>query len=140
MGNIATKKDQLWSADGLGLPAGYYFVAKSGGETSMEASKIRDGGKTEKEIIVTDADTSNIVLRMLYRPADHATVLNKLDDRIKKGERVLATLKKVDCDADKSPIGDVRTYANCLLMAVRVPDHDSNDAAEAIAELEFMVP
>lgn len=140
MAPIATKKDQLWSTDGLGFPATYYFVAKSGGDVSVESAKIRDGGKTTKEILITDSDTDDITLIGLYRPADHASILRSLRSRLAGGKRIESTLKRLDCDADKTPIGEVETFSGCIVVGLKDPEHDSNDTAEGRFEITLRVP
>lgn len=137
MAAIATQKDQLWSADGLGFAAGYYFAMKSGGERTAEITKVRDGGSKTPEILFQEATTSDITLTGLYRPADHATILRSLKADV--GKKV-ATIKRLDCDANKSVIGVVETFANCLLISVTEPEFDANSSAEARFELTFSVP
>jgi hypothetical protein len=137
MATIAVQRDQLWSADDLGFPTGYYFAAKAGGDREAEVSKIRDGGNTTPEILFTDATTSDITLTGLYRPADHAAILRTLKGQV---GRKTATLKRLDVDADKEPIGVVETFGGCVLMAVREPEFDANSTSESRFELVFSVP
>lgn len=137
MAAIATQKDQLWSADGLGFAAGYYFAMKSGGDRTAEITKVRDGGNKVPEILFQEATTADITLTGLYRPADHAAVLRALKPLV--GKKV-ATIKRLDCDADKTPIGVVETFSNCLLIGVNEPEFDANSSTEARFELTFSVP
>ena len=137
MGFIATQKDQLWSADGLGFPVGYYFVQKSGGDTSAEVTKIKDGGNVNAEILMQESSTSDIVLTGLYRPVDHDGILRLL--RAAVGTKT-ATVKRIDCDANKVPVSVVEQWGGCLLTSVKMPEHDSNSSTEARFELSFAVP
>lgn len=137
MAQIATQKDQLWSADGLGFPTGYYFAMKSGGDRAAEITKVRDGGNKDPEILFQQASTSDVVLTGLYRPADHASIIRTLKAQVGKKT---ATLKRLDCDADKNVLGVVETFANCLLIGVKDPEFDANSSTEARYELTFSVP
>ena len=137
MGFIATQKDQLWSADGIGFAPTYYFAQKSGGDRTAEITKIKDGGRIDSEILFQEATTSDITLTGLYRPADHDGILRNLRASVGK---VTATLKRLDCDANKTPVGVVDQFGGCVLTGVKMPEHDSNSSTEARFELTFSVP
>lgn len=137
MAAIALQRDQLWSSDGFGFPPNYYFAQKSGGDRSAEVTKVRDGGSNTPEVIAQDATTSDIVLTGLYRPGDHDAVLRALAGAV--GRRA-GTLKRLDVDANKTPIGVVEQHAGCVLVGVKRPEFDANSTTEARFELTFTLP
>ncbi len=132
------QKDQLWSVDGLGFPPGYYFTTQSGGKTSQVHRKDYDGGRTSKELIVTDADTEDLTLTGKYRAAGHRAILIGLEAQLRRRVPVPATLKQLDVDADKTPIGVIDTKQGFLQSVMR-PEHDQNSEEDGVFELVFTI-
>lgn len=139
MASIAKQRDQLWQVDGLGFPGAYFFFGKTGGDTEQTHSKEYDGGQPVPEITVDDATTSDIVLQMKYRAADHQSVCRSLRDRLKRREYIPATLKGFDCDAQKTPIGQVDTIP-AVLMKITWPESAADSTTSALVTLTFSVP
>lgn len=139
MGSIANQKDQLWQVDGLGFPADYFFFGKSGGKVSQEHAKDYDGGMVLPEISVTDAPTDDITLTGKYRPADHRSIMLALKARLKAKEYIPVTLKGFDCDAQKTPIGQVETI-QAVLKEVDPSEHASDSTTKSTWMLVFSVP
>ena len=136
---FSTIKDQLWSVDGLGFPASYYFMEQTGGEAEQEHLVLADGGNVQKEAAVVDSMKSDLVLVNLYRAGDHRSLINGLWLRTTQLELIPVTLKQMDCDADKVPIGTVETIAG-YLKKVKRPEFNRNGKTESKAEFTFTLP
>lgn len=136
---VAYQKDQLWSVDGLGFPASYYFFAATPGATKQTHDKFNDGGSVRQEVQVPEAQNDDVTLIALYRAADHRAVCLDLRTRLERRELIPATLKQLDCDADKTPIGEVSSR-NGYLNSVKWPDHASDSTTKGQIELVFTVP
>lgn len=129
---IASARQQLWEV--AGIPG--YMTTKTGGERTAETSKAWDGGQTEPEVMSSPAETGNITVTKLYRPAVHGRILRELD---RKTGRYRTTLSGWDADPDLGPIGEPRVYPNALLVRVTWPDSDAGSSDPSSFELEFAI-
>lgn len=110
------------------------FQSFSGGGISTEDTKNRPGGMGPEESLGGPASRDTFTVGRLYKlERDHA-LFKVLDQMARDGARVVAVRQKLN--RDRSPFGDPITYTGTL-MKVTPPDHDSNESARAIFELEI---
>jgi len=113
-----------------------YFMTKSGGEVSAEATKVYEGGAKTPVIITAPADVDNITISRNYDPERDASVLSAL--RAKVGvETKTVTVQPTDRDLVAS--GKPIVYAEAVLVRIGEPEFDANSGDMATYELEFAV-
>lgn len=129
---IASARQQLWTVDGI--PG--YMTTKEGGEVTAETSKATDGGNLVPEVMSSPAETSNIILTKLYRPALHGPILREWKRQV---GRKRVPVSGYDADPDLGPVGQPTVYADAVLVRVTPPAYDANSSDPSTFELEFAV-
>lgn len=128
----ASARQQL--VEVAGIPG--YFGTKTGGEIAAETSKAWDGGSTKPENLSAPAETGNVTVSKMYRPAVHGSILKGLGKQV---GRWRTTLSVWDTDPDLGPVGEPTIYADALLVRMQRPDHDAGGNDASMFELEFAV-
>jgi hypothetical protein len=110
------------------------FSSKTGGETSGETSRDRDGGNPIADVIPGDVTVSNVVVSRAYRPEHDQAIIKQLRPQV---NRLNTSVTVQPLDRDYVPVGDPEVYVDCLLVRVAPVDVDTNSSETGRFELEF---
>ena len=113
-----------------------YFMTKSGGEVSSEATKVYEGGKKTPEIITSPSDVDNITISRNYDPDRDATILAGLRTTV---GTAIKTITVQGTDRDLVAVGSPIVYSEAVLVRIGEPEFDANSGDMATYELEFAV-
>lgn len=128
----ASQRQQLVQVSGI--PG--YMGTKTGGEIEAEVSKAWDGGSRSPETLSSPAETSNVVVTKMYRPAIHGPILKAWARQV---GTFRTTVSVWDTDPDLGPIGQPVVYAGALLTKLVRPEFDASSSDPGMFELEFAV-
>jgi hypothetical protein len=110
------------------------FSTKTGGETSGETTRDRDGGNPVADVIPGEVTVSNVTLGRAYKPERDQAVIKQLRPQV---NRLKTSVTVQPLDHDYVPVGEPEVYVGCLLVRVAAPDADSNASETSRFELEF---
>lgn len=112
------------------------FLTKSGGTTSVEASKVYDGGSEEPDILTGMPNLENVVLGRIYDQDRDGPIIAALRPIVGRGREFTVTCQPLD--RDYRPYGRATVYTGCELVRTTDPDADGSSSDPNAFELEFM--
>lgn len=110
------------------------FSTKTGGETSGETSRDRDGGNPIADVIPGEVSVTNVVVGRAYKPERDQAVIKQLRPLV---NQLNTSVTVQPLDHSYVPVGEPEVYVGALLVRVAAPDGDSNSSETARFELEF---
>lgn len=109
----------------------------SGGETTAEGSKVRDGGATKAEPLAALPETDDITCNRPFDPDRDQDLLTSLLPLVGQW---YTTVTKAPLNGDMTRnAAKPRVYSNALLTGISEPEADADSGDPARLELTFMV-
>ena len=109
----------------------------SGGETTAEGTRVRDGGSTKAEVLAAPPETDDITCNRPFDPDRDQDLLTSLLPLV---GQFYTTVTKTPLYGDMSRASaKPRVYSNALLTGISEPEADADSGDPARLELTFMV-
>lgn len=109
----------------------------SGGETTGEGTRVRDGGSTKADVLGGPAETDDLTIGRPFDPDRDQDLLTSLLPLVCQWS---TTVTKAALYGDMTRAkAKPRVFSNCLLTGVSEPEVDADSGDPGRLELTFMV-
>lgn len=111
-----------------------FWATRTGGDTSVEHTKARDGGNPVPDLMQGPGETADIVVSRPWKPERDAAIDATMRRRLESGFLTEVTVSQTPSDADYTPIGAPLVWIG-LLKAVKSPEADADSNTTSRFEL-----
>lgn len=113
-----------------------FWATRTGGDTTVEHSKARDGGNPVADLMQGPGETADVVVSRPWKPERDATIDAALRRRLEAGFRTEVTISQTPTDSDYTPLGPPLVWVG-QLKAVKSPEANADSNTASMFELTF---
>lgn len=113
-----------------------FFMTKTGGNVSAEATKAYDGGNPIPDLIPAPKEVEDVTVSRVFDPLRDGPVLRNLRQRVGVFQ---TTITVTPTDRDYGAVDQPIVYSPALLTGVNEPEYSADSGDAATYELVFAV-